>query len=48
MLKKYGEVSAMELDEFASEYAAHTTDVEVRRGCLPDKIPYNERFDMYV
>jgi len=26
MLKKYGNVSAMELDEFASEYAAHTTD----------------------
>lgn len=46
MLKKYGNVSAMELDEFASEYAAHTTDVDVRRGWLPDNIPYNERFDL--
>jgi len=27
MFKKYGNVSAMELDEFASEYAAHTTDM---------------------
>jgi SAM-dependent methyltransferase len=39
-------VSAMELDEFASEYAAHTTDVDVRRGWLPDNIPYNEKFDL--
>jgi SAM-dependent methyltransferase len=46
MLKKYGNVSAMELDEFAAEYAAHTTDVDVRRGWLPDNIPYNEKFDL--
>lgn len=25
-----------------AEYAAHTTDVDVRRGWLPDNIPYNE------
>jgi len=42
MLKKYGNVSAMELDEFALEYAAHTTDVDVRMGWLPDNIPYND------
>jgi len=46
MLKKHGNVSAMELDKFAAEYAAHTTDVDVRRGWLPDNIPYNEKFDL--
>jgi SAM-dependent methyltransferase len=46
MLKEHGNVSAMEMDEFASEYATRTTGVDVRKGWLPDNIPYNEKFDL--
>ena len=46
MLKKHGNVSAMELDEFAADHATRTTGVDVRKGWLPDNIPYNEKFDL--
>ena len=46
MLQKHGNVFAMEMDEFASEYATRTTGVDVRKGRLPDNIPYNEKFDL--
>ena len=46
MLKKHGNVYAMEMNEFASEYAARTTGVDVRKGWLPDNIPYNEKFNL--
>ena len=46
MLKEHGNVYAMEMNEFASEYATRTTGVDVRKGWLPDSIPYNEKFDL--
>lgn len=46
MLKKFGDVFAMEMNEFASKYAAAATGLDVRIGWLPDNIPFNEKFDV--
>lgn len=46
MLKNYGDVFAMELDNSASEYAKNETGIDVRNGWLPDNIPYKTGFDI--
>ena len=46
MLKKYGAVSAMEMDEFALKYSAETFEIDAREGSLPNKIPFEEKFDL--
>jgi SAM-dependent methyltransferase len=48
MLRKFGEVKAMELDPKARELAIQKTQgqVEVRAGRCPDDIPFAECFDL--
>ena len=46
MLKRYGEVFAMEMDEFALKHVAETFDIDVRFGRLPDDIPFDGKFDV--
>ena len=46
MLKKFGRVSAMEMDKFASDYASKTTGIAVKKGWLPDNIPFQKKFDV--
>jgi len=46
MLKEYGEVYAMEMNEFASGYASETTGLEIKIGWLPDNIPFDEKFNI--
>ena len=43
MLKKFGHVSAMEMDEFASDYASKTTGIDVKTGWLPDNTGANAK-----
>ncbi len=45
ILKKYGNVKAIEMDEFAIGYAKHT-GAEIRQGYLPENFPYDEKFDL--
>ena len=45
ILQKYGNVKAVEMDEFAIEYAQKTGS-EIRQGYLPNNFPYNEKFDL--
>jgi SAM-dependent methyltransferase len=46
LLKRFGSVKAMELDEFSLEYVKDTFSIEVKKGYLPNNIPYNEHFDL--
>lgn len=47
MLKGFGQVEAVEMDEFAREHARMTTGVNVKRGALPDDVPFEDgRFDL--
>lgn len=39
LLKSFGKVSAVEMDDFAREYATHSTGVPVKYGFLPDNLP---------
>lgn len=45
MLKKYGDTSAIEMDEFAVNYA-NKEFKNVQQGYLPNNIPFDEKFDL--
>ena len=45
MLNSYGKVIAMEMDDFAVKYA-QSSNVEIKQGYLPEKFPYDEKFDL--
>ncbi|MGZ8216148.1 class I SAM-dependent methyltransferase [Methylomagnum sp.] len=40
MLNRFGEVSAVELDDYARARAAEKTGIPVRKGYLPDGLPF--------
>lgn len=47
MLKRFGEVVAIEPDESSRAYAAESNGVDVRQGLLPQAIPdFGRRFDL--
>tara|TARA_B100002052_G_C15767985_1_gene545591 strand:+ start:81 stop:827 length:747 start_codon:yes stop_codon:yes gene_type:complete len=46
LLSKYGELYAMESDDFAIKNANSKKICEVRKGMLPDNIPYGKSFDI--
>ena len=47
MLQSFGEVFAVEMNEFSREHARMSTGVDVQYGKLPDMIPYEgKRFDL--
>lgn len=47
MLKRFGEVAALEPDESSRAYAAETNGVDVRHGLLPQAIPdFGRPFDL--
>jgi SAM-dependent methyltransferase len=47
MLRKYGRVSAVEVDSFASRYASDLSGLNVSYGCLPDPLPFADAsFDL--
>src|SRR5690242_10465022 len=47
LLRRYGIVSAMELDEYARQIASQRSTLPIREGALPDRIPFGqERFDL--
>jgi SAM-dependent methyltransferase len=49
MLARHGHLQAMDLTELAVELARERAIAEVRRGRLPDQIPFpDERFDLIV
>ena len=48
MLKKFGELHAMELDECALEFANAKNICPVQKGHLPDGIPFDQKFDVIV
>ncbi|AFY53648.1 methyltransferase family protein [Rivularia sp. PCC 7116] len=48
MLSSYGVVSAMELDEVACQLANQRQITQVKRGHLPDKIPFNSSYDLIL
>jgi len=48
MLARYGEVSAMELDEIACQFANERKVTTVKLGSLPDNIPFSEEYDLIV
>ena len=48
MLARYGEVSAMELDEIACQFANERKVTKVKLGSLPDNIPFSEEYDLIV
>lgn len=48
MLARYGEVSAMELDEMACQLANERKVTTVKSGSLPDKIPFSDEYDLIV
>lgn len=48
MLSCYGEVSAMELDEIACQLANQRQVTKVKRGSLPDNIPFNSDYDLIL
>ena len=48
MLARYGEVSAMELDEIACQFANERKVTKVKLGSLPDHIPFSEEYDLIV
>ena len=47
MLSRYGRVSAVEMDGFASQYASGVSGLRVSYGCLPDQLPFADgSFDL--
>jgi SAM-dependent methyltransferase len=46
MLENYGQIFAMEMDEFSCEFASNRAGIRVKRGWLPDNIPFDEKFDL--
>ncbi|MBE9005134.1 class I SAM-dependent methyltransferase [Fortiea sp. LEGE XX443] len=48
MLARYGQVSAMELDETACQLANERLVTTVKLGSLPDKIPFTSQYDLIV
>ncbi len=46
MLKKLGQVSAMEMNEFSVNYASKNNSIPVKTGWLPDNIPFTKKFDV--
>ncbi len=48
MLSRYGKVSAMELDQIACELANQRQVTQVKRGSLPDNIPFNSQYDLIL
>lgn len=47
MLRRFGDVSASELDDFAREHAIHKTGIQVRKARLPDLLPFQTKhFDL--
>ncbi|MGB3758829.1 MAG: class I SAM-dependent methyltransferase [Rivularia sp. (in: cyanobacteria)] len=48
MLSRYGQVSAMELDQIACELANKRQVTQVKRGSLPDNIPFNSHYDLIL
>jgi 16S rRNA A1518/A1519 N6-dimethyltransferase RsmA/KsgA/DIM1 with predicted DNA glycosylase/AP lyase activity len=48
MLEDYGQIYAMEMDEFACEFALKRADIRVRKGWLPDNIPFYDKKDQHI
>jgi SAM-dependent methyltransferase len=48
MLARYGQISAMELDETACQLANERQVTTVKRGSLPDEIPFTTQYDLIV
>jgi len=48
MLSRYGQVSAMELDEIACQFANQRQVTLVKRGSLPDNIPFASDYDLIL
>lgn len=46
LLSNFGKVHAMELDEYCIEIANKRNICQVKRGSLPDNLPFNEKFDL--
>ena len=48
MLSRYGEVSAMELNQIACQLANQRQVTDVKRGSLPDNIPFSSDYDLIL
>ena len=48
MLARYGQISAMELDETACQLANERRVTTVKLGSLPDEIPFTSQYDLIV
>lgn len=46
MLQSFGEVSGIEHDAFAREYAKQISEINVSKGSLPDKLSSDKKFDL--
>lgn len=46
LLQKFGNVQAMELDDFSLDYIKKELNIDVKKGFLPNNFPYNESFDL--
>lgn len=46
MLSQFGEVSALEPEEFSIKYASEISGVKVLKGFLPEDIPFSDDFDV--
>lgn len=45
VLKNFGQVFAMEMDTFSIQYASRKYNLPVKLGWLPEKIPFDKKFD---
>lgn len=48
MLSRHGQVSAMELEEIACQLANQRQVTQVKRGSLPDNIPFDLQYDLIL
>lgn len=48
MLSRHGQVAAMELDETACQLANQRRVTHVKRGSLPDDIPFTSQYDLIL
>jgi SAM-dependent methyltransferase len=46
LLKNYGDVTAVEMDEFAAKHTSQTYAIKVVQGSLPDDLEIKEQFDL--
>ncbi len=46
LLSKYGDLHAMELDDYARDMAARRGICPVKKGSVPDNVPFSESFDL--